>query len=106
MPAENKIDNAIELLQKIKEADIATILFTKKDGSDRLMKCTLNFNRIPANKRPKGVNLEGILKMIKLNVLRVFDTEKQEWRSIPVDGAHFIIVKGKRYEIMLGGKKK
>lgn len=102
----NNIDNAIDLLQKIKEADIATIFFIKKDRSERIMKCTLNFNRIPKEKKPKDIKLENILKMIKLNILRVFDVEKQDWRSIPVDSARFIIVKGERFTIKLKGIKK
>ena len=57
------------------------ITFTKKDGSDREMQCTLIEERIPADKRPK----ESQSSSAGGSALRVFDTEKQEWRSFRWD---------------------
>lgn len=58
------------------------VVFTKKDGSQRAMQCTLNQKRIPEDKQPKteeaNSNSDG-------SALRVFDTEKQEWRSFRWD---------------------
>lgn len=52
-----------------------TITFTKKDGSTRIMRCTRNISLIPKEFHPKeGVNDSG-------TSIRVFDLDKQEWRS-------------------------
>ena len=56
------------------------ILFTKKDGSDRLMKCTLQEDKIPAENAPKGVE-----RAKNDEVLAVFDVEKSAWRSFRWD---------------------
>lgn len=63
------------------------VTFTKVNGDTRIMKCTLNMDLIPSDKRPKGDDapelregLESILKAI-----RVFDTGLQDWRSFKVE---------------------
>ena len=87
------IDNAIELLKVIRDSRIATVFFIKKNGEKRIMKCTLDFTLIPKDKKPKDFKLENAIKLIKKNVLHVFDVEKQEWRSIPVSATQFIKTK-------------
>lgn len=62
--------------------DIVEIQFEKKDGSVRAMKCTLKQDVIPADKTPK-VTEEA--KPVQTSALRVFDVEKQEWRSFRWD---------------------
>ena len=58
------------------------IVFTKKDGTEREMRCTLVESKIPEDKRPKekesGSQTSG-------SAVRVFDTDKQEWRSFRWD---------------------
>ena len=41
------IRSAVEFWQKLYEVGEAKIKFTKKDGKIRIMKCTLDFKRIP-----------------------------------------------------------
>lgn len=53
-----------------------TISFTKKDGTNRVMKCTRNLEVIPSDKHPSGNNETENKRNIK-----VFDLDKQEWRS-------------------------
>ena len=60
------------------------VTFTKKDGTLRDMRCTLCEGRIPADKRPKGTN-ESETSSTVGSAVRVFDTEKQEWRSFRWD---------------------
>jgi hypothetical protein len=57
-----------------------TITFTKKDGTERVMKCTLKPDAIPVvESKPlaegKAPRKESTTSM------RVFDLEKSEWRS-------------------------
>ena len=70
------------------------ITFTKKDGSERKMKCTLSENKIPSEKKPLGSG-----KSKNDEVLPVFDVEKQEWRSFRFDSV-------RKIEFSLGGNAK
>ncbi len=58
------------------------IVFTKKDGTEREMRCTLVESKIPTDKQPKTQS-EG--SQTAGSTVRVFDTEKQEWRSFRWD---------------------
>ncbi|NBR24003.1 MAG: DUF2693 domain-containing protein [Micrococcales bacterium] len=69
----------------------ATVTFTKADGTDRDMLCTLDHSRIPV--RPVAPTtstapVDGIVRESRKpkkepdpHSIRVFDLEKQEWRS-------------------------
>jgi hypothetical protein len=57
------------------------VTFTKKDGTNRDMFCTLAESRIPTDKHPKTETTGKDSG----SALRVFDTEKQEWRSFRWD---------------------
>lgn len=60
------------------------IVFTKKDGTEREMFCTLSENKIPQGKQPK-TETGTTARSFSDDALRVFDTEKQEWRSFRWD---------------------
>jgi len=88
---EDIIDNVIDFLNRIRTEDEVTIKFTKKDGTTRIMKCTLNFGKIPREDHPKEVNLPKILKLLKASkILHVYDLEKHAWRSVPFEAAEWI----------------
>jgi len=79
------IITAIDLLKLLKSNE-AIIDFIKKDGSRRIMKATLDFNRIPKKSRPKSIDVSKILEILsKRRVIRVFDVEKSDWRSVNLD---------------------
>ena len=59
------------------------IVFTKKDGTDRAMHCTLVEAKIPVEKLPKTQEESG--SQTSGSACRVYDTEKQEWRSFRWD---------------------
>lgn len=62
------------------------IVFTKKDGAEREMFCTLVEGRIPAEKQPKSqASSSEATEQRNGSAARVFDTEKQEWRSFRWD---------------------
>jgi len=63
------------------------VTFTKADGTDRDMLCTLDHSRIPVS-ITKPVSVDGIVRESRKpkkepdpHSIRVFDLEKQEWRS-------------------------
>lgn len=67
-----------------------TVTFTKADGTDREMLCTLNAEQLPEVPATTGP-VDGIVKEAKErkqpdeHSLRVFDLEKKEWRSFRFD---------------------
>ena len=75
-----------------------TVTFVKADGTDREMLCTLDSSRIPVSVAKPIVlttstaPVDGIVKESRKprkepdpHSLRVFDLEKQEWRSFRFD---------------------
>lgn len=61
----------------------ATVTFTKVDGTERVMKCTLQPESLP----PAVPLKEGKTprkETTSTKALRVFDLEKQEWRSFTI----------------------
>jgi len=78
------ISSAVEFWEKVYEAGEAQVKFVKKDGTIRIMKCTLDFTKIPKDKRPKNVNMSKILTLMqKSGIIHVYDLEKKDWRSVP-----------------------
>lgn len=62
------------------EKNPTTITFMKKDGTQRVMKCTRNPAQIPEDQHPKdGISIETN------GTIRVFDLDKNEWRSFIVE---------------------
>lgn len=56
---------------------VVTVTFTKKDGTERTMRCTRSTTYIPIEHAPKSdTSKEEITDNI-----RVFDIENQGWRS-------------------------
>jgi hypothetical protein len=67
------------LLGLLRDSEV-TVKFTKKDGSERKMLCTLAENKIPSENLPKNSG-----KTKSDEALAVFDLEKQSWRSFRFD---------------------
>jgi hypothetical protein len=62
------------------------VMFTKKDGTEREMQCTLVESRIPAEKQPKSQTSNSqTAGQGNDSAIRVFDTITQEWRSFRWD---------------------
>ncbi len=65
-------------LKSVLETDVVEVTFTKKDGSERIMKCTLKEDVLPEvqNKEAKEKSQEA---------LAVWDVESEGWRSFRWD---------------------
>jgi hypothetical protein len=70
-----------------------TVTFTKVDGSERVMKCTLEASKLPVIELKEGAKPRKETTSTK--ALRVYDLEKNEWRA-------FTIKNIKRIELALG----
>jgi len=100
------IDDVIDFWQKILNSDVFQIKFIKKDGSERIMKGTLNFKRINANQHQKDFSLQKVLKHVKTSgVVHVYDLEKKDWRSIPFKQVEWLEAQNRRYTINKRGVK-
>jgi len=70
-------------LKQILENGVVTVVFTKIDGTEREMKCTLNSDFLPESN--KQLLTEGSTKKENDNVLSVWDIDNQGWRSFRLD---------------------
>jgi hypothetical protein len=61
-------------------SEIVELKFTKKDGTERIMKCTLAEQKIPSENAPKGVE-----RTKSDEAVAVFDLENNGWRSFRWD---------------------
>jgi hypothetical protein len=59
---------------------ICEVTFTKKDGTERVMSGTLNFDHIPNDKQPKGTGKQKTQQ----ESIAVFDVMKEDWRSFRI----------------------
>lgn len=75
----------VELLESLKQGEMV-VTFKKKDGSERVMKCTKSFNIIPEDKQPKTetiveAKLDENGNPIISDLITVWDIESNGWRS-------------------------
>ena len=63
--------------------NIVDVTFIKKDGTERLMKCTLNPEILPKVEIKESAEPAKPRKESTTSI-RVFDTEKNEWRSFTI----------------------
>lgn len=92
------IVSAVQFWKKVYDEKEVIIRFTKKDGSNRIMKCTLDFTKIPKRDYPKSVNIERILSLIQKNkIMHVYDLNKKAWRSVPFERVEWMDTKDRRY---------
>lgn len=99
----NEIDSdvivsALQFWKKVYDEKEVMIKFTKQDNTQRLMRCTLDFTKIPEKDKPKRVNIQQILKLIQQNkIMHVYDLDKKAWRSVPFDKVEYMDTPTRRY---------
>jgi len=102
-PTKDSVDSdiivsAIMFWKKVYEEKEVIIKFIKKDKTNRIMRCTLDFKKIPVKDQPKSVNIEVILRLIQKNkIMHVYDLDKKAWRSVPFDRVEYMDTKNRRY---------
>ena len=94
------IGSASSLLKKIQGEEEVTIKFKKKDKSDRVMRCTLNFDKIPTSQIPKNLDMVKVTKLLNDHgIIHVFDLDLEEWRSIPYDRTEWVKTSEGQYKV-------
>lgn len=72
-----------DLIDRLKQS-VVNVVFTKADGSERTMNCTLKLENIPEDQHPKStIKSES-------DQIRVFDTDIDAWRSFNFGSAKTI----------------
>lgn len=77
------------LLPELLKTCVVTVTFTKKDGTERVMKCTLRPDLLP----PQVVNEDKPAKKKSETSIAVYDLEISAWRSITYDTVSAIEVR-------------
>jgi len=95
------IVTAVQFWQKVFTEKTVTVRFVTKDNRDRIMRCTLDFTKIPEKDHPKTVNIEKILKLIQQNqIMHVYDLDIKAWRSVPFARVEYLQTqRGKRFYV-------
>jgi len=83
---------ARQWLKSCLNTSICTITFTKKNGDERVMKCTLDEQHFPPIQKEAAE--VGEVRQKSKDALAVFDIEAQAWRSFRWDSI-------KRFEMAL-----
>lgn len=74
-------DEMVKFLGKGK----VNVVFTKVDGTERVMNCTMNSAFIPTDQHVKPLAEGATPRKESLDTVRVFDTDILAWRSFRVD---------------------
>ena len=74
--------NHNETLRNMLKREVLAVTFTKKDGSERTMKCTLKEDLLPIQE-----DIENAVQKKKPSTesIAVWDLEKEAWRSFRFD---------------------
>lgn len=84
-PDQNTLDNDIDVfrgwLKGVLTVQPATITFTKKDGTERVMNCTLRGDMLPVVE----IKEDKTPRKQSDSVLSVYDLEAQGWRSFTLN---------------------
>jgi hypothetical protein len=80
-------------LKEVLSNTVATVVFTKIDGTERELKCTLLPEYLPQKPVVEGQQLltEGLPKAENPSTLAVWDMEKNGWRSFRTDSVKAVI---------------
>lgn len=78
-------------LQTLLKDNIVEVTFTKVDGEQRVMKCTLKNTLLPDSAYLTEDGRERS-RAVPKHVLPVWDVEKKAWRSFRIESVHNYIV--------------
>jgi hypothetical protein len=81
--------NEKEFITNLLRENVLLVNFTKKDGTERVMKCTLKEDMIPQEMKPKKtekvVSEDSVAVARPKESISVFDVDVVGWRSFRFD---------------------
>lgn len=87
-PVSDVVERWSEIRDLLIENKSVEVSFTKVDGTERTMFCTLNEAVLP----PSPLTESTVRREPNHNVLTVWDVEKDGWRSFRVDGVKSVTI--------------
>ena len=81
----------------LREEDEVLVTFKKKDGTDRLMKCSLKSGVVPPATKADPASQTKV-RTVSDEVCVVYDVEKEGWRSFRWDSVQLVEVEGASVE--------
>lgn len=73
----NPVETQYQVIKDILYQGVCEVEFTKVSGELRVMKCTLHKDWMPS----EAIREHHQTRLLDLETIPVFDTDKQEWRS-------------------------
>lgn len=84
------IKDKLQFFNFLRENKKVKLKFKKKDGSNRIMNATLDFNEIPPQQRPKEVDTKKFLENAEKGYFNVYDIDKKDWRKVNYETTEWI----------------
>jgi len=81
----NDMNITKEELNELLHVDVLTVTFTKKDGTERVMRCTLRADLLPPLVEAKEGDVPKKKKKVNEAVIPVYDMEAKAFRSFRFD---------------------
>lgn len=72
-----------ETLKNLLRENVLSVVFIKKDGSERVMECTLKPDLLPT--QDENTESKDKVRTENPDVIQVYDLENTGWRSFRVD---------------------
>lgn len=82
---ETKLSITKDELHQMLHSGIVRIEFTKKDGSHRVMDCTLSAQHMPERTQAEDGKEAAPAKALPDNMIRVYEPEKEAFRTVNID---------------------
>jgi len=93
-------EDSIELIKKMIKKEVVTVIFTKKNGEKRKMKCTMSLPEIQKVNPEFTFSESSPPRTPNYDIITVYDLEKLGFRSFLKDNV--IEVYNKSYKLVLG----
>lgn len=76
-----------ETLKNFLREHVLSVVFTKKDGSERVMECTLKPDLLPPHETntDNPIDFPATMRAENPDVIQVYDLENNGWRSFRVE---------------------
>ena len=79
-------DDDKKMLKTMLKQHVVVVTFTKKDGSERIMNCTLQEDLIPIKVVSESANTSNVtIRTVNDDVVPVYDIDAKDWRSFRWD---------------------
>lgn len=84
-----------EQLKNLLRENVLSVVFVKKDGSERVMECTLKPDLLPAHETNTDSPIDFPVQMRAENpdVIQVYDLENNGWRSFRVESVLAFLIR-------------